>query len=39
MRAKINQGLLYKQFAESGKAAQSVITLEANKRSVEQWLE
>jgi len=38
MRAKIYQGLLYKQFAESGKA-QTVITLEANKRSVEQCLE
>ena len=38
MRAKINQGLLYKQFAESGKA-QAVITLEANPRSVEQCLE
>jgi hypothetical protein len=38
MRAKINQGLLYKQFAESGKA-QAVITLEANQRSVEQCLE
>lgn len=38
MRAKINQGLLYKQFAESGKA-QTVITLEPNKRSVEQCIE
>jgi len=39
MRAKINQGLLYKQFAENGKA-QAVITLEANQRSVvEQCLE
>ena len=38
MRAKINQGLLYKQFAESGKA-QALITLEPNKRSVEQCLE
>jgi hypothetical protein len=38
MRAKINQGLLYKQFTESGKA-QAVITLEANQRSVEQCLE
>jgi len=37
MRAKINQGLLYKQFAESGKA-QALITLEPNKRSVEQCL-
>jgi hypothetical protein len=35
MRAKINQGLLYKQFAESGKAQ----NLEANRRSVEQCLE
>jgi len=38
MRAKINRGLLYKQFAESGKA-QTVITLEPNKRSVEQCIE
>jgi hypothetical protein len=38
MRAKINQGLLYKQFAESGKA-QALITLEPNKRSVKQCLE
>ena len=38
MRAKINSGLLYKQFAESGKA-QTVITLEPNKRSVEQCQE
>ena len=38
MRAKINCGLLYKQFAESGKA-QTVITLEPNQRSVEQCLE
>ena len=38
MRAKINQGRLYKQFAESGKA-QTVITLEPNKRSIEQCLE
>ena len=38
MRAKINRGLLYKQFAESGKA-QAVITLKANQRSVEQCLE
>ena len=38
MRAKINQGLLYKQFAKSGKA-QALITLEPNKRSVEQCLE
>jgi hypothetical protein len=38
MHAKINRGLLYKQFTESGKA-QTMITLEANKRSVEQGLE
>ena len=38
MRAKINQGLLFKQFAESGKA-QTVITLEPNKRSIEQCIE
>ena len=38
MRAKINRGLLYKQFAESGKA-QTIITLEPNKRSVEQCIE
>ena len=38
MRAKINRGLLFKQFAESGKA-QTVITLEPNKRSVEQCIE
>lgn len=38
MRAKINRGLLYKQFAESGKA-QAVITLEPSQRSVEQCLE
>lgn len=38
MRAKINQGLLYKQFAESG-MAQTIITLEPNKRSVEQCIE
>jgi hypothetical protein len=38
MRAKINSGLLYKQFVESGKA-QAVITLEPNQRSVEQCLE
>ena len=37
MRAKINQGLLYKQFAKSGKA-QALITLEPNQRSVEQCL-
>ena len=37
MRAKSNQGLLYKQFAESGEA-QAVITLEANPRSVKQCL-
>ena len=38
MRAKINLGLLFKQFAESGKA-ETVITLEPNKRSIEQCLE
>ena len=38
MRAKINQGLLFKQFAESGQA-QTVITLDPNKRSVEQCIE
>jgi len=38
MRAKINRGLLFKQFAKSGKA-QAVITLEANPRSVDQCLE
>jgi hypothetical protein len=38
MRAKINRGLIYKQFVESGKA-QAVITLEPNKRSVEQCIE
>jgi hypothetical protein len=38
MRAKINRGLLFKQFAESGKA-QAVITLEPNKRSVEKCIE
>ena len=38
MRAKINRGLIYKQFAESGKA-ETVITLEPNKRSVEQCIE
>lgn len=38
MRAKINRGLLFKQFAESGKA-QTVITLEPNKRSAEQCIE
>ena len=38
MRAKINQGLLYKQFAKSGKA-QALITLEPNQRSLEQCLE
>jgi hypothetical protein len=38
MRAKINLGLLFKQFAESGQV-QTVITLEPNKRSVEQCLE
>ena len=37
MRAKINRGLIYKQFAESGRA-QTVITLEPNKRSVEQCI-
>ena len=35
---KSTGGLLYKQFAESGKA-QALITLEPNKRSVEQCLE
>ncbi len=34
MRAKINQGLVFKQFVESGKA-QAIITLEANKSSKE----
>jgi hypothetical protein len=38
MRAKINCGLLFKQFSESGKA-QAVITLEPNKRSVEKCIE
>ena len=38
MRAKSNQGLLYKQFAGSGEA-QAVITLEANQGSVEQCRE
>ncbi len=38
MRAKINQGLLFKQFSKSGKA-QTVITLEPNKRSIEQCIE
>jgi hypothetical protein len=38
MRAKINRGIIFKQFAESGKA-QAVVTLEANQRSVEQCLE
>ena len=38
MRAKINRGLLYQQFAESGKA-QTVIALEPNRCSVEQCLE
>ncbi len=37
MRAKIDCGLLYKQFADSEKA-QTVITLEPNKRSIEQCL-
>jgi hypothetical protein len=37
-RATINQGLLYKPFAESGKAP-AVITLEASQRAVEQYLE
>ena len=34
MRAKINSCLQFKQFAESGKA-QTIITLEPNKRSIE----
>jgi hypothetical protein len=34
MRAKINLGLQFKQFAESGKA-QTIITLEPNKYSIE----
>ena len=34
MRAKINLGLQFKQFAESGNA-QAIITLEPNKRSIE----
>ncbi len=38
MRAKSNQGLLYKEFAKSGKI-QTVITLKANKRSVNQYIE
>ncbi len=38
MRAKINQGLQYKQFANSGKA-QEIITLKPNDRSVEQCQE
>ena len=38
MRAKINRGLIFKRFADSGKA-QTVITLEPNKRSVEQCIE
>jgi hypothetical protein len=38
MRAKSNQGLLYKEFAKSGKI-QTVITLKANKRSVNQCIE
>ena len=38
MRAKINQGLLYKQFAKSGKA-QQVITLEPSKGSINQCIE
>jgi len=38
MRAKINRGLLFKQFAESGKA-QTVITLEPNKPSAKQCIE
>jgi Transposase DDE domain len=37
MRAKINQGMRYQQFAESGKA-QALITLEANPRAVKQCL-
>ncbi len=38
MRAKINQGLLFKQFAKSGKV-QTVITLEPNKLSIEKCIE
>jgi len=38
MRAKINRGLLYKQFAQRSKA-QTVVTLEPNQRSVEQGKE
>ena len=38
MRAKINRGVLYKRFAESGKA-QTVITLKPNPRSIRQCLE
>ncbi len=38
MRTKINQGLQFKQFAESGKS-QTIITLEPNKRSIEQCKE
>ena len=38
MRAKINRGLQFKQFAESGKA-QTMITIEPNKRSIEQCQE
>lgn len=38
MRAKINRGLLYKQFAKSGKA-QQVITLEPNMSSINQCIE
>lgn len=34
MRAKINQGLVFKQFVHSGKA-QAIITLEPNKSSIE----
>ena len=37
MRAKINQGLLFKQFAKSGKT-QTVITLEPSKQAIEKGL-
>jgi len=35
MRAKINRGQQFKQFAESGKS-ETIITLKPNKRSIEQ---
>ena len=38
MRAKINRGQQFKQFAESGKA-ETIITLKPNKRSIEQCQE